>query len=79
MDSVANVAGFGLGGVIAISDGCTPQTTAEYVCFRTDIRNRHRSDRAASLVGRSAHERRRVAHVMPYRRQVQIAANLAAR
>lgn len=31
MDSVANVAGFGLGGVIAISDGSTSQPTAEYV------------------------------------------------
>ena len=31
MDSVANVAGFGLGGVIEISDDSTPQQTAEYV------------------------------------------------
>jgi len=64
MDSVANVAGFGLGGVIAISDGSTSQPTAEYV---------------ASVPTFVTASGRRVAHVMPYRRQVQIAANLAAR
>jgi hypothetical protein len=76
MDSVANVAGFGLGGVIEISDDSTPQQTAEYVASVPTFVT------ASGVIGQPASLGALLTSVVVWPtscHQIQIAPNLAAR